>query len=751
MKKFLIFVFLIFSLPTFGKNIEVYGLKRLHPDMIKNIIKIKDDEKITPKRLNDILLTLYNTGYFNNIDIKETGTALEITVSENPIIGAVSFEGNSDLKVDDIKKDIKTRPHAIYNPAQIKSDIETIKTLYKRLGNFKAIVDAKIIERDNNQYDIVFEITEGKKAYIKNIEFIGNENFSSSELKEIILSKEYGWWKLLEMYDTYDEERLLYDSELLRNYYNSLGFLDFNVVSQSAKMDLSESNFYITINISEGKRYKVGDISISSEIPDIDADTLKEKILLKSGNFYDETLANKSIADISKEMGDNGFAFIDIDIEKKTNPETGIVDLVFKIKNSNRAFINRIDVKNNLRTYDKVIRRNLNFDEQEIFNSSRIKSSEQKLYETGFFDNVKIIPRPIFGTTDKVDIDVNVSEKSTGELSLGAGWSSLNKGFLEFGIKENNFMGKGQTLGFTSTFSGTQNNFSFSFIEPYLFDKELLGGVDAYYNQYKHSSTYGYDIDTIGLAFKLGWNYNDHLSHRFRISGKNERMTNISSSLSSQLLEGVGDYDVFKVGQTITYRDQTIDFVNDTRQGFIVSYSTDYAGFGGDKYFVKNDITAKQTFSFWDNVWQFGISLYAGKINALNDTILSRSDRYLLGGDSLRGFEYGGIGARNSHNIAYAYGGNWEINGTFQFNFPIGIPKKYKISGYLFYDWGKLGRPVLNDYTDILYSGKIRTSVGYGISWNSPVGMINLSWAYPISYEEYDQRQRFRFSIGTGF
>ncbi|MCR5506223.1 MAG: outer membrane protein assembly factor BamA, partial [bacterium] len=676
---------------------------------------------------------------------------LDIFVSENPTVGAISFEGNSDLKLDDIKKDVKTRPHAIYNPAQIKSDVETIKNLYKRLGNFKAVVDAKIIERDNNQYDIIFEITEGKKAYIQDIQFNGNENFSSTELKEVILSKGYAWWKFLEMYDTYDEDRLLYDSELLRNFYNLHGFLDFAVLSQSAKMDLSEDNFYVIFNISEGKRYKVGDISISSEIPDLDTSDLNEKILLKTGKFYDENLANKSIVDIAKKMGENGFAFIDVNIEKKPNSQTGIVDLVFKIKNSKRAFINKIDVKNNTRTYERVIRKNLNFDEQDIYNSAKIKSSEQKLYETGFFETVKIVPKPVLGTPDKVNIDVNVSEKSTGELSLGAGWSSLNKGFLEFGIKENNFMGKGQTLGFTSTFSGTQNNFSLSFVEPYLFDKDLMGGVDAYYSQYKYSSTYGYDIDTVGLAFKLGWSYNDNLSHKFRVSGKNEKMTNISDSLSSQLLEGVGDYNVFKLGQTITYRDQTIDFVNDTRQGYVVSYSTDYAGFGGDKYFIKNDISAKQTFSFWDNVWQFGISVYAGKIHALNGTTLSRSDRYLLGGDNLRGFEYGGIGARSATNVNYAYGGNWEVNGTFQFNFPIGIPKKYKISGYIFYDWGKLGRPVLTDDSNVLYSDKVRTSAGYGISWNSPIGAINVSWAYPISYEEYDKRQRFRFSIGTGF
>ncbi len=757
MKKF-IFLFVLFSVKVFAssdiyiKNIEIKGLERLHSDMVYNVINIKEGDKVDSKKLNSIIENLYRTGYFNNIKIDSKSDGfLQITVSENPIIGVVSFEGNSSIKIEDLQKDIKTRARGIFNSSQIKQDIETIKTLYKRLGNFKAIVDAKIIKRKDNQYDIVFEITEGDKAYIKDITINGAENFSSTELKEVIMSKEYSWWKLLEMFDTYDEDRILYDTELLRNHYISNGFLDFKILSHSAKMDLSESNFYIIFNIEEGKRYKVGNVTISTDIPDLNTSKFEKQILLKKGNWYSETLAKKSLTDISKEMGKDGFAFIDIDIEKKPNIETGIVDIVFVIKNSRKAFINKIDIKNNTRTYEKVIRRHLDFDEQDIFNISKIKSSEQKLMETGFFENVKIIPTQIFGTPDKINIDVNVAEKSTGELSLGAGWSSLNKGFFEFGIRESNFMGKGQTLGFTSTFSGTQNNFSLSFIEPYLFDRDLMGGIDAYYNQYKYSSTYGYDIDSVGLAFKFGWNYNDNLSHRFKISAKNEKMTNISDSLSGELLEGVGDYNIFRAGQTITYRNQTIDFVNDTRHGFVVSLSNEYAGFGGDKYFVKNDLSAKQTFSFWDNVWQFGISLNAGKIHSLNNTVLSRSDRYLLGADSLRGFEYGGIGARSARNLNYAYGGNWEVNGTFQLNFPIGIPKKYKVSGYVFYDWGKLGKPVLEDYTNILYSGKVRTSVGYGIAWNSPIGAINFSWSYPISYEDYDERQRFRFSIGTGF
>ena len=733
------------------KEIKVVGNGRIHPDMIKNFLSFKEGDEIDDNVLNKSVRTLYKSGFFDDVKIEEDNGTLLITVSENPVIDKIAFEGNSEIKEEDIKKEMATRERGIFSPSSIKKDAENIKTMYKRLGFFKASVDAKVIKKPDNKYDVVFEVVEGEKGYIKKIQINGNESFSTSQLFDVIMSKEYGWWKLMEMFDTYDEDRILYDTDLLRNYYTSNGFLDFDVVSYSSKMDLSQKDFFITFNIKEGKRYKVGDVSINSQIPDLNIEKLKKEIILPSGIFYDESLARKTVSSLIEKMGEDGFAFVNIEILKRPNKETGIVDVVFDIQNSSKAFVNKIDIKNNTRTYENVIRRNLAFDEQDIFSTTKLKQSEQNLMGLGYFDSVQLFPRQVQGTPDKVNIDVNVKEKSTGELSLGAGWSSLNKGFFEFGIKENNFMGKGQTVGFTSTFSGRQNNFSLSFVEPYLFDRDLMGGVDAYYNQYRYTSTYGYNIDSIGLGFKLGWSYTDNLSQRIRWSAKNERMTDISSDLPEGLLVGIGDYNVFKVGQTLVYRDQIVDYVNDTKNGYVITLSNDYAGFGGDKYFVKSDLNMKQTFSFWDNEWMFGILVNMGKIHSLKDKVLSRSDRYLLGGDNLRGFDYGGVGARSSLNPAYAYGGDWVVNGTFQLNFPVGIPKKYKVSGYIFYDWGKLGSPDLPNDTFIMYSGKVRTSAGYGILWNSPIGAINLSWAKALEYESYDDLQRFRFSIGSSF
>lgn len=756
MKLFISFLFLfLFSGNIYASDvvskIEIKGNERIHTDMVKSYLSVKEGDVVDDSLLNTNLNILYNSGFFNNITLDIKDGVLSVVVQENPIIDAVAFEGNDEVKEEDLKKQLLTRSRGIYLPSVIKKDVENIKIMYKRLGFFKAVVDAKVIKKPDNKYDVVFEIFEGQKAFVKNIKINGNENFSNAQLRDVLMTKQYAWWKIMEMFDTYDEDRIMYDTELLRVFYVNNGFLDFESLSHNAKMDLTEKNFYVTYNISEGKRYKIGEVSIESEIPDLNTQILLPEILLVKDRWYGEDLADKSVSALVEKMGQDGFAFVKIDVEKKTNPETGVVDIVFSIKNSRKAFINKIDVKNNTRTYEEVIRRNLSLDEQDIFNVNNLKLSEQRLMGLDYFSNVSIVPQQVFGTPDKVDINVHVEEKSTGELSFGMGWSSINDGFIEFGIRENNFMGKGQTLGFTSTFSGLQNNFSLSFVEPYLFDKDLLGGVDVYYTQYNYSSTYGYDIDSVGLGFKLGWNYNDKLSHRVNISGKNERMTNIESDLPSDLQEGIGDYDVFDLGQTLSFRDQIIDYVNDTKAGYVFTLSNEYAGFGGDKSFVKNDFSAKQYFSFWDNEWMLGILMETGKIHALEGKVLSRSDRYLLGGDNLRGFDYGGVGARSKQNSSYSYGGDWVLNGTFQLSFPVGIPRKYKVSGYVFYDWGRLGGPGLENDSDVEYSNKIRTSIGYGFAWNSPIGAINLSWAKALEYESYDELQSFKFAIGSRF
>jgi outer membrane protein insertion porin family len=743
--------------PAFALEVSAIGVegnRRIDSGMVRNLMPLKPGSEITPKSLDSALRSLYNSGFFSDVEISEDSGAITVRVAENPVIGEVAFEGNDAVKDEDFVKAASTRARGIFSAAALKKDVGTIKAMYKQLGYFKAEVDAKVIEKDSGRRDVVFEISEGSKGRILNIEIVGNESFSASELREVVTSKEYAWWKFLEMNDVYHMERVIYDSDLLRAFYFGQGFLDYETLSYGAKMNDAEDGFYARFEFREGRRYKVGRLSVRSEIPDVDASRFEDAVLLRPGRWYDNSLAEKTSAALVEKLGAEGFAFVGVDIERAPDRENGTVDVAFVIRDSTRAFVGRIDVRNNSRTYENIIRRNLSFAEGDIFDGNSLARSKQKLMALGYFSNVAISPKAVPGVPDKVNVDVALEEQSTGELTLSAGWSSVNKGFVEFGIKEGNFMGKGQTLGFSSTFSALQNIFSVTFTEPYMFDRDLMGGADVFYNQSKMQSTYGYNVDTMGARLRLGWNYTDRFFHRLRFTVQNDRYVDISDLLPPEMRVGMSDSNIYKADQTLTWQDQVVDYVNDTKTGYSVSMSNEYAGFGGDRSFVRNGLSLGQYFSFWDGEWQLTVSANAGAIKALAGTRLSQSYLYALGADSLRGFEYKGVAARNKCSVAlcyqYPFGGLWEVNGTFQLNFPLFIPRKYKISGYVFYDWGKVGPPEI-DSANILYSSRMRTSVGYGIAWNSPMGVINFSWAKALTYEEYDERQRFLFSIGQSF
>ena len=752
--KFLLFVAVV-AIRSFSVNaaydVKVSGLRRLDASVVQNIIGVSKYKNITDKEINDIVVKLYNYGFFKDVKVALKGQTLNVNVLEADIVGKVEFNGYDKIKLDDLKNAVKTAENKLLNNYTLKQDTEAIKVLYKRLGLANAVINVKTILQKNGKYDVIFEITEDEKLYIDSISFTGNKTFSDSKLQENIMSKEYHFWKIFELFDTYDEERIAYDAELLRQFYTGLGFLDFKVLSFNGEPQEKANWYDVKFDISEGERYKIGNVNINTTISDLDVAPLYEILLTKTGNFYDESLVKRTEKDITKNLEAKGFVFTNIDINKKTNRKEKKVDIDFVIKPAKKIIINNINITNNVRTYDRIIRGLLDFEEQDVFNSSKFFLSKQKLMATGFFENVNITPSPVDGMKDKVNIIVDVKEKSTGELSFGLGWSSLNSGFLEFGIRENNFRGKGQTLGFTTNVSSAQDNYSISFMEPNLYGRDLLGGVDLYYNRYKRTKTYGYDIDTLALVLRLGWKYNDNLSHTISWSARREIVKNISSKLSKDLLEGVGNNNIFKIGNNFSYTNQIVDYINDTKTGHIISLQTDYAGLGGSKHYLKNYITAKQFYSFWDNQWQFKMGINAGYIQPLNNSILARSDRFMLGGNTLRGFDYNGVGAKSRKNKYYALGGDWSLDGAFQLNFPLGFPKSAKVSGYIFYDWGKLGKPKIKKPKDMLYDDVIRTSIGYGIFWNSPIGPINFSWGYPITYSKHDTIEHFCFSIGTDF
>ena len=756
----LILVFL-FAVPAFAvgaiTRIDVVGVERIDEGMVRSLVPIQVGDAPNDQRLSDALRTLHASRFFSDVSLEVRGSVLVISVVEAPLVGEVVFEGMRAIREEQIADRLVVRPRTLFSPAAIRRDIETLKTGYRTLGYFRVQVEAKTILRPSGVKDVVFQVTEGRRSFIRQINFHGNDSFSDARLIDAIMSNQRRWWSVFQTMDTFHEERIIHDTEMLRQFYFNHGFLDFEVVSYTAKMDARGTGFHVDFFVREGQRYRVSSIAVESTIADLDTAGLEDEILLRVGRFYSEPLARRSIIQMSARVGEQGFAFVNIDVDRRPNRATGEVDVVFRISDGRAVTVNKINVRANTRTYDSIIRRNLAFGEQGVMSPVLFGQSEQRLMGLGYFDRVAIVPRPVPGVPDKVDIDVIVSERSTGQLSFGAGWSSINAGFIEAGIRENNFRGRGQVLGFNASFSEFQNTFSATFTEPHLFDRDLMGGVDVFYGQTRYRSVYGFDRDVLGGGPRIGWSYTDNLSHMIRFHARHERMVNVREELQENM--GAFEHNVFRLSSTLTFRDQTIDFVNNTRRGYSISLTNTYAGFWGDKYFVRNDLALRQFFSFFEGAWQLGITADFGRIDALNNTVLNASDRFILGGDNMRGFEFGGIGARHANPAlaAFSLGGNWRANGTVQLNFPIGIPQQFGVKGYVFYDWGTLGPPDLRNFDALHaagmfdYSSRIRMSHGVGLLWNSPIGEINLSWAWQSSYEPFDRLQRFRFSIGNNF
>jgi outer membrane protein insertion porin family len=370
---------------------------------------------------------------------------------------------------------------------------------------------------------------------------------------------------------------------------------------------------------------------------------------------------------------------------------------------------------------------------------------------TGYFQKAKIVTKGVEGDPDKINLLTEIEEQSTGEVNFGFGWSSYNGAFLEAGIQEKNFMGKGQTIGLTGQYSNRQSKAILSFTEPYFLDYDLSAGIDVDYSYFRYKDDYGYDMQRFGAGLRFGWRYFDNVRHFIRFSERQDNITNIVGTPPQYAQKEEGESTIRTIEQTISIADIKTDYVNLTRNGYFISLGLDYAGLGGDEHFLKPEFRAAYYKNFWENEWQLGLSFNAGYIHPIEDDYIKKAYRYNLGGDTLRGFHVAGIGARDKIYGNYSIGGYSQVYGTVQLNFPLGLPKEYKISGFVFYDYGWLGKPVDFEPAYMNYDDTIRTSAGIGIKWYTPMGEINVSWAKPITYEDYDRIEKFLLSFGAQF
>lgn len=756
MKKLFIFIGIIFCFPFIKaeaaqkeevvSEIVISGVMRIEPETVLTYLMIRKGDSVSQEELDRGLKSLFSTGLFSDVRLSVNDGVLNVDLVENPIVNRISFEGNKKIKTQQLKDEVSLRPRSVFTRSKARRDTQRILELYKRMGRYSAQVEPKIIERSQNRLDVVFEINEGKPTYIRKIDFIGNHAFSATELEEEMLSKENRWYRWFTSMDTYDPDRFAYDQELLRRFYLRHGYMDFNIISSSAELSPNREDFYLTIVLEEGKRYKVGEVKVISDLKGLDADSVADVVSVKTGSWYNNVKVENSELALINAVGAKGFPFVDVFSSLNKHEKENVVDIVFNIKEGQHLFIDEIQITGNARTQDRVIRREFRFAEGDAYSPSKIKRSKQRIENLNYFDRVMMDIEQVEGTLDRAILKTDVSEKSTGSLKLGIGWSSYDGPLAEVSVQENNFLGTGRRVGVSASVAEEKTLFDISFVEPWFLDREMSLGFDIFYLTRNYSDRSSYDSEMAGTSVSLSWKYSEELSHTVKYTLRQDKIIDVSESASIYVKDQEGTTLTSMISQTLFW--DYLDNRYNPSEGYYFSLSNDLAGFGGDTRYLRTDISAAYYHPLSDK-WVLGLTSSAGYIFGIGQDV-RLNNRYFLGGSTLRGFEDGGVTARSKVGDD-ALGGNWQATAGVQLMFPLGLPSEFGMRGKIFADFGLIGKPDDFDASQMWYSSKLRGSIGIGFVWSSPLGPINVDYAVPILKEPFDETEYFRLNFGWGF
>lgn len=727
------------------RDIRVEGAQRIETSTVRSYLTLQPGDPFDPARIDSSLKALFNTGLFSDVQLKREGEVLVVQVAENPIINRIAFEGNKRIEKANLEKEIQLRPRVVYTRTRVQSDVQRIQDIYRRQGRFAATVEPKIIQLDQNRVDLVFEINEGARTGVQGITFIGNEKFSDGTLRENIQTKETAWWRFLTSDDNYDPDRLNYDRDLLRRYYLKEGYADFRVLSAVAELNQERDAFLITFTIEEGERYKFGKIDINTSLKQLDPATLETILSTKEGDWYNAQEVENTITKLTTAVGDLQYAFVDIRPRIKRNRETQTVDITYEIAEGPRAFVDRIDITGNVRTLDKVVRREMLLSEGDPFNASKLRRSEQRIKDLGYFERVSVTTAES-AAPDRTVVNVEVAEQSTGEIAIGAGFSTADGPLGDFSIRERNLLGRGQDLRLGATISGRRQEYDISFTEPYFMDRDLSAGVDIFRIRRNYQNEASFNEKNTGFALRMGFPLTERLRQRVYYQLQDTLIEEVPSTASKYVQEQKGERLTSLIGTELTY-DARNSKLSPT-DGYYIKLTSDVAGLGGSVRFLRNRLSGGYYVPLGEENWVLSTSGELGYILGMGQKV-ALSDRFFIGGDTLRGFNTAGIGPRDI-TTGDALGGTRYARGSVEMSFPFGLPEEFGLLGHAFTDVGTLGKVDISD-PNVKTEESIRVSVGTGVSWKSPFGPIRLDLAIPLRKESYDKKELIRFSFGTRF
>jgi len=734
----------LFAQSLGATEIRVEGAQRIDPDTVRSYVAIRAGQKITTQGMDEALKRLFATGLFADVIVRREGSAVVVRVVENPIINRIAFEGNKRVPNEVLQDEVKLRPRIVYTRSRVQNDVQRLIDVYRRNGRFAASVEPKVIQLPQNRVDLVFEIDEGPITEIRRIGFVGNVKYSDSDLRSVVRTQESAWYRFLSADDTYDPDRLTFDRELLRRFYLSKGYADFRVVSAVAELAPNREGFFITFTIEEGERYRCGKFDVAAKSRDLSSDQLKSHVKIKNGDWYSADAVENVVLNLTDAVGTLGYAFVDIRPRVKRKKKERVIDITFRVREGPRVFVERIDITGNVRTIDPVIRREMTLVEGDAFNASKMRRARKRIRNLGFFEKVDV--KNVTGSRpDKTVLQVKVRERSTGEISFGAGFSSSVGLLGEFGIRERNLLGKGQDLLLKTTIAAESSEIDLQFTEPYFLDRKLAAGVDLFRTTRDLQDESSFERKSLGAGLRLGFEYSDKLRQRLRYRISREEVTNVASTASLAIREQAGAAVKSEISQTLTYDSRDDRFL--PTEGLVARFNTDLAGLGGSVRFVRTNVKATKFFPITEKITG-SVGASAGYILGIGDDVRI-VDRFFLGGPSLRGFEVAGAGPRDE-TTDDAVGGKFVYTGTAQLTFPIGLPNEFGIKGRMFTDIGSLSNSesTLATITD---DKSLRASVGLGISWKSPFGPVVIDFSKALLKKDFDKTEVLRFDFGARF
>jgi outer membrane protein insertion porin family len=749
-------------------SIDVRGNKRVEAQTIRDYVQIRPGKAFSNADIDEAVKRLFATGMFSDVRINQAGSTLVVQVTELQVVNQVLFQGNKKIKDAQLAGTVQLKPRGTFSTQTMEADAEAIRESYRRIGRNDATVTTQVMDLGENRVNVVFDIKEGDRTKIAAVNFVGNNAFSDRRLSDVIATKKSTILSFLMRDDVYDEQRLRADEEALRRFYYNRGYADFRVVSAFGELDEASNSYTVTITVEEGEKYTFGDVSVESSIPEVDTAELQSQVKTKAGAVYSAKNVEDSIIAVTEDVAGKGYAFAQVTPRGDRNFENHTISVVYTVDQGAKTYVERIEIRGNARTRDYVIRREFDVSEGDAFNQVLIQRAKKRLEALNYFETVEISTAP-GAEPDQVVLVVDVVEKSTGEFSIGAGYTSGGETpgpSVEGSITERNFLGRGQYIKVSAGGGRRSRDFMVSFTEPYFLGRRIAAGFDIFrqtrtYDKYESEANgatirFGLPI-TETLSTQLAYNFTQE-KYNYRdgclTDGEYDPTKGNCDDISKAIQEGIKEspWNKSSVSGTILYN--TIDDMKNPHAGIYATFTTEVAGLGGDAKFVK--LTGRGSYyqTLSEEMDIVGLaSVGGGHIAGYGDDGLRIFDHFKGNERMIRGFEYDGFGPYDAETKDHL-GGTTYFNASLEAQFPMPvIPESFGLRGAVFADAATLYGSKLNN-SDVTVAGKSmewRASVGAGLIWASPFGPLRVNYAVPVVKQDNDDVQNFSFGISSRF